>query len=149
LTIASPLDPHKANTITFDMVAVDVGIENPQFACIECHYGDPEDKMSAAATGYGPKVLTFYEMDLGVNHVKRQYCTPVEDTAHMLIQVPGGNDGPSGIIVCSSGLLVYKKMNHEDITVNVPLRKDQLVEKGLYFNCSSSLCLKNQLFFIV
>ena len=29
LTISSPLEAHKPHTITFDMIGVDVGIENP------------------------------------------------------------------------------------------------------------------------
>ena len=42
LTISSPLESHKNNLITLAMVGVDVGIENPQFACLEIDYGDVE-----------------------------------------------------------------------------------------------------------
>lgn len=38
LTISSPLEAHKANTITFYSVGVDVGFENPNFACLEIDY---------------------------------------------------------------------------------------------------------------
>ena len=38
LTISSPLEAHKANTITFHTVGVDVGFENPVFACLEVDY---------------------------------------------------------------------------------------------------------------
>ena len=38
LTISSPLEAHKANTITFTTVGVDVGFENPIFACLEVDY---------------------------------------------------------------------------------------------------------------
>lgn len=38
LTISSPLEAHKANTITFHTVGVDVGFENPLFACLEVDY---------------------------------------------------------------------------------------------------------------
>ena len=34
LTISSPLEAHKANTIVFDCCGVDVGFENPTFACL-------------------------------------------------------------------------------------------------------------------
>lgn len=37
----------------------------------------------------------------GLNHVLRKWSTPVEATANVLIPVPGGNDGPSGVLVCS------------------------------------------------
>jgi len=35
LTISSPLEAHKAHTIVYSMCGVDVGFENPIFACIE------------------------------------------------------------------------------------------------------------------
>ncbi len=38
LTISSPLEAHKANTITFHTVGIDVGFENPVFACLEIDY---------------------------------------------------------------------------------------------------------------
>jgi hypothetical protein len=38
LTISSPLEAHKSNTIVYHMVGVDVGFENPTFACLEVDY---------------------------------------------------------------------------------------------------------------
>ena len=38
LTISSPLEAHKNNTILYDAVGVDVGFENPTFACLEFDY---------------------------------------------------------------------------------------------------------------
>ena len=38
LTISSPLEAHKSNTLVFHMVGVDVGFENPTFACLEVDY---------------------------------------------------------------------------------------------------------------
>lgn len=38
LTISSPLEAHKANTIVYNIVGVDVGFENPTFACLEIDY---------------------------------------------------------------------------------------------------------------
>ena len=53
LTISSPLEAHKANTIHFSIVAVDVGFDNPVFACIELDYteadADPTVRAAAAA----------------------------------------------------------------------------------------------------
>ena len=51
LTISSPLDAHKPHMLTLAMVGVDVGIENPQFACLEIDYGDPDTNYSAVSTG--------------------------------------------------------------------------------------------------
>lgn len=45
LTISSPLEAHKANTITFHTVGVDVGFENPVFACLEVDYEVREEEV--------------------------------------------------------------------------------------------------------
>ena len=47
LTISSPLEAHKASMLAFAMCGVDVGYENPKFACIELSYAD------AGAVGLG------------------------------------------------------------------------------------------------
>ena len=123
LTISSPLEAFKPHVITLDMVGIDVGIENPQFACLEIDYGDLDQNFSAVNTGNFQKTLTFYEMDLGLNHVIRKHIFPVDKTAHMLIQVPGDN-GPSGIIVVCEDFLVYKRADHNEIKCYIPLRLD-------------------------
>ena len=38
LTISSPLEAHKHHTLCYAMVGVDVGFENPTFACLEFDY---------------------------------------------------------------------------------------------------------------
>ncbi len=38
LTISSPLEAHKSYSICFGVVGVDVGFENPTFACLEVDY---------------------------------------------------------------------------------------------------------------
>jgi splicing factor 3B subunit 3 len=38
LTISSPLEAHKAHTLVFGIVGIDVGFENPMFACLELDY---------------------------------------------------------------------------------------------------------------
>ena len=42
LTISSPLEAHKSNTIHFSPVGMDVGFENPVFAVIELDYEDAD-----------------------------------------------------------------------------------------------------------
>jgi splicing factor 3B subunit 3 len=34
--------------------------------------------------------LTFYELDLGLNHVVRKWTEPVDNGANLLLMVPGG-----------------------------------------------------------
>ena len=82
LTISSPLEAHKANTYTYYIVGVDVGFENPLFACLEMDY----EEMDASATAETPsQFLTYYELDLGLNHVVRKYNEALDDTANLLI----------------------------------------------------------------
>ncbi len=35
-------------------------------------------------------MLTFYELDLGLNHVVRKWSEPTDPRANLLVQVPGG-----------------------------------------------------------
>lgn len=42
LTISSPLEAHKSNTLCYHMVGVDVGFENPMFACLEIDYEEAD-----------------------------------------------------------------------------------------------------------
>jgi splicing factor 3B subunit 3 len=113
LRISSPLDAHKNHTIVFSTCGLDVGYENPLFACIESVYDHANPS----------KTLTIYEMDLGVNHVTRKYAEPVPESAHLLIPVPGGSDGPGGCLIClSEGVIIYKKLGQTNITCNIPKR---------------------------
>lgn len=38
LTISSPLEAHKSHTLVYHIVGMDVGFENPMFACLEMDY---------------------------------------------------------------------------------------------------------------
>ena len=111
LVISSPLEAHKANTLTLCMVPLDNGLENPQFACLEINYGEPDEPDAAVVTGKTQKNLVIYEVDLGLNHVIRKHAEVVPDTAHALIAVPGGdlNQGPGGVLVACENYLIYKK----------------------------------------
>lgn len=42
LTISSPLEAHKSNTVCSDMVGVDSGFDNPLFAVLEVEYDEVE-----------------------------------------------------------------------------------------------------------
>ena len=67
LTISSPLEAHKAKNILFDVVGIDVGFENPVFACLELDYADVDIDPSGEALAESEKYLTFYELDLGMS----------------------------------------------------------------------------------
>lgn len=46
LTISSPLEAHKTETIIFSVVGVDVGFDNPIFALIELEYKEADQDPS-------------------------------------------------------------------------------------------------------
>ena len=96
LTISSPLEAHKSNTFVYHCVGVDVGFENPMFACLEVDYEEVDNDPTGEVAAKLPMTLTFYELDLGLNHVVRKYSEGLEEHGNFLISVPGGNDGPSG-----------------------------------------------------
>ncbi|CAL1135370.1 unnamed protein product, partial [Cladocopium goreaui] len=126
LTISSPLEAHKSYTLVYAMVGMDVGFENPLFASIELSYEEVDKDPHAEPP---QKMLTLYEMDLGLNHVTRKFADAVDHSAHALIAVPGGVDGPSGVLVCCENCLVYKKQGHPDVVCAIPRRLEMAQEK--------------------
>ena len=54
-------------------VGVDVGFDNPIFACIELDYADADQDPTGEAAEETEKNLTYYELDLGLNHVIRKW----------------------------------------------------------------------------
>ncbi|XP_015777088.1 PREDICTED: splicing factor 3B subunit 3-like [Acropora digitifera] len=124
LTISSPLEAHKSHTLVYHVVGVDVGFENPMFACLEMDYEDADSDPTGEAVHTTQQTLTFYELDLGLNHVVRKYSEPLEEHGNLLISVPGGNDGPSGVLVCSENYITYKNFGDQaDIRMPIPRRK--------------------------
>ena len=140
--------------LTLAMVGVDVGIENPQFACLEIDYGDIEQSFSAVNTGNIQKTLTFYEMDLGLNHVIRKHIIPVDISAHMLIAVPG-DDGPGGILVVCEDYILYKRVDHEQRKCFYPVRQDTRIAqkfndgRKLFITSSATFSQGSVFFFII
>lgn len=91
MTISSPLEAHKSTTFVYHVVGVDVGFENPMFASLEVDYEDADNDPTGEAAIKAQQTLTFYELDLGLNHVVRKYSEPLEEHANLLISVPGEN----------------------------------------------------------
>lgn len=123
LTISSPLEAHKASTLVHHIVGLDVHFENPMFACLEVDYEEADNDVTGEVAARTPMSLTFYELDLGLNHVVRKYSEPIEEHANLLISVPGGKDGPSGVLICSENYLTYKNLGDQpDIRCPIPRR---------------------------
>lgn len=123
LTISSPLEAHKGFTIVYDILGLDVGFDNPVFACLEFDYEDADSDPTGEALEDTQQTLTFYELDLGLNHVVRKQSDPLETMANKLIGVPGGSDGPGGVIVCFEGLITYRNLGDQPpVSVRIPRR---------------------------
>ncbi|XP_050301727.1 splicing factor 3B subunit 3 isoform X1 [Anthonomus grandis grandis] len=151
LTISSPLEAHKSNTLVYHIVGVDVGYENPLFACLEIDYEESDIDPTGEAAQKTQQTLTFYELDVGVNHVVRKYSEPLEEHANFLVTVPGGDDGPSGVLICSENYLTYKNLGDQhDIRCPIPRRRNDLddPERGMIFICSATHKTKSMFFFL-
>lgn len=62
-----------------------------------CHQEADNDPSGDAAQAT-QQTLTFYELDLGLNHVVRKYSEPLEDHGSLLIQ---GRNAQSPEVACS------------------------------------------------
>jgi splicing factor 3B subunit 3 len=125
LTISSPLEAHRAQTVVFSMCGVHVtGYDNPVFACIEASYDENEDAPEDPATGavVTSKHLVFYELDHGINTVTRVWSTPVDPGANMVLSVPGDAKRPGGVIVCAEDLVSYYARDQTPLHVPLPRR---------------------------
>ncbi|VDN50378.1 unnamed protein product [Dracunculus medinensis] len=152
LTISSPLEAHKTHCLCYSVVGVDVGFENPTFACLEVDYEEADHDSSGHLASKFPQTLTFYELDLGLNHVVRKYAEPLVDKGNILISVPGGQDGPSGVIVCCENYLVYKNLGDQpDIKCPIPRRRNELddCDRNVLIVCTATHKTKLMYFFLV
>ncbi|GAK61911.1 pre-mRNA-splicing factor rse1 [Moesziomyces antarcticus] len=160
LTISSPLEAHRPNGIIHHIVGVDVGFENPLFACLEVDYSESDRDASGRAFEEAEKTLTYYELDLGLNHVVRRWAEPVDPRSNLLIQVPGGYnqnqekwDGPSGVLVCSEDYITYKHQDQPEHRVPIPKRLNPIERpnerRGTLIVASVLHKMKNAFFFLV
>ncbi|GJT26036.1 splicing factor 3B subunit 3-like protein [Tanacetum coccineum] len=141
LTISSPLETHKSCTVTYSIVGVDCGWDNPVFAALELDYSEPHQG----------KHLRFYELDLGLNNVYRKLSQRVDDGANMLVAVPGGGDGPSGVLVCAENFVIYKNQDpgHPDVCAVIPRRLILPSECGRVLIVSATLHIHKSMFFFL
>ncbi|OAA73888.1 pre-mRNA splicing factor RSE1 [Cordyceps fumosorosea ARSEF 2679] len=123
LTISSPLEAHKPGVLVIAMTALDVGYANPVFAALEIEYTEVDQDSTGEALSEVETQLVYYELDLGLNHVVRKWSDPVDPTASLLFQVPGGNDGPSGVLVCGEENITYRHSNQDALRVPIPRRR--------------------------
>jgi len=149
LTISSPLEAHKSHNLVFSIVGMDCGFDNPIFAAIELDYADADQDPTGEAASMAQKHLTFYELDLGLNHVVRKWSDPVDNGANLLIAVPGGGDGPGGVLVCAENFIIYKNQDHEEVRAVIPRRSDLPGDKGVLIVAYATHKKKAYSFFLV
>lgn len=152
LTISSPLEANKSNTLVYHMVGIDVAFDNPIFACLEIDYEEVDADPTGEAVQNTRQTLTFYEVDFGLNHVVRKYSEPLEEHANSLITVPGDKDGPGGVLICSENYITYKNQGEQpDIRCPIPRRRNDLddPERGMILVCSATHKTKSMFFFLV
>lgn len=102
------------------------------------------------AAGEAQKHLTFYELDLGLNHVVRKWSDPVDNGANLLIPVPGGDsEGPGGVLVCAENYIIFKNEGHEDIRAVIPRRSSLSEERGVLIVSYATHKQKSLIFFFV
>ncbi|KAI1427344.1 hypothetical protein F5Y12DRAFT_712142 [Xylaria sp. FL1777] len=109
ITISSPLEAHRHATFVFSLVALDVGYANPVFVALETDCSEI-DQDSSGQTSLDAE-LVYYELDLGLNHVVLKWSESADPTSSLLFQVPGRNDGPSGVLVCAEESVTYRHSN--------------------------------------
>ncbi|GJE94388.1 DDB1 family protein [Phanerochaete sordida] len=158
LTISSPLEAHKNNAVIHHIVGLDVGFENPTFAALEVDYTESDQDPSGEAFNNAEKLLTYYELDLGLNHVVRKWSEPTDPRANLLVQVPGGQlsasdryDGPSGVLVCCEDHIIYRHMDAPQHRVPIPRRRHPLEDKerGLIITAAVMHKMKGAFFFLL
>ncbi|KAG8501489.1 hypothetical protein CXB51_003974 [Gossypium anomalum] len=149
LTISSPLEAHKSHTIVYSICGVDCGFDNPIFASIELDYSEADQDSTGQAANEAQKHLTFYELDLGLNHVSRKWSEQVDNGANMLVTVPGGGDGPSGVLVCAENFVIYKNQGHPDVRAVIPRRADLPAERGVLIVSAATHKQKSMFFFLL
>ena len=117
LTLSSPLESHRPGYLCQGLVALDSGLEHhPAFATIEFDFAELDSKQ--AETPKTPieldkstlsKHLCYYELDQGLNNVVRKWSEPIVFDSQMIIPVPGGLDGPGGVLIFSPGRICYHR----------------------------------------
>ncbi|KAG8934150.1 pre-mRNA-splicing factor rse1 [Tulasnella sp. 417] len=158
LTISSPLEAHKSHAIIHHIIGVDVGFDNPMFAALEVDYSESDQDPTGEAFNNAEKMLTFYELDLGLNHVVRKWSEPTDNRANLLVQVPGGRsgntgdfDGPSGVLICCEDHIIWRDMDSPQHRVPIPRRDNPLADpnRGIIIVATVMHKMRGAFFFLL
>ena len=67
----------------------------------------------------------------------------------MLLTVPGGDDGPSGVLICGENWVSYKNQGHVEVRAPLPRRRDLPRERGLLITTGTMHKQKDLFFFLL
>eukprot|EP00127_Corallochytrium_limacisporum_P002266 Clim_evm54s109 gene=Clim_evmTU54s109 len=109
LVVSSPVEAHRPHVATIDLVAVDVGFENPCFVALEINLEDDKSNVDRTKSTDCIQNLNTYELDLGLNSVVRKRTIALQSPgdsqgrrATKLISIPAkdAEGSGSGVLVC-------------------------------------------------
>ena len=153
LTISSPLEAHKSNTICFAIVGVDVGFENPTYACLEMDYEEADNDPSgeaAAKAQQNPHLLRTRPRSQSRPFASSP--SPWVNSAIFSSPSRAAMTVPSGVLVFCENYIVYKNLGDQpDIRCPIPRRRNDLddPERGMLIVCAATHRTKSMFFFIV
>jgi splicing factor 3B subunit 3 len=67
----------------------------------------------------------------------------------MLISVPGGNNGPGGVLVCAENWIIWQNLDQDEVRAPIPRRAGTPDEKGLLITSYTMHKSKNLFFFLL
>ena len=131
LTLSSPLESHRPGHLCQALIALDSGLEHhPAFATIEYDFGELDNKQLESPKSPIPidlekekKQLCYYELDQGLNTVVRKWSEPIPFESQIIIPVPGGSDGPGGVLIFSPGKIIHHRPGSSSPVVVLSLPK--------------------------
>ena len=150
LRLSSPLEAHRPGHLCEALVAVDAGVEHhPAFAAIEVDYGEADEAQAqqpkTPLEGHQVlKQLVYYELDQGLNQIVRKWSEPLPEDATGLLAVPGGSDGPGGVVVLGLSELQYRRPQRPVVSLSLP---SQL--SGSFVTATCLVKVKNVFFFLL
>ncbi|KXT17476.1 hypothetical protein AC579_5690 [Pseudocercospora musae] len=153
ILISSPHEANQWGSLCFAICALDTGWEPPIFAALEVEYTEAESDPSGEAYERREKQLVYYTVDMGLNHVVKTWSEPVDYSANMLIGVPGGQNGPSGVLVCCEDRIYYKHDKAASLAIPIPRRKgateDPNRKRHIVASCLHLAASRREFFFLL
>jgi splicing factor 3B subunit 3 len=79
----------------------------------------------------------------------RKWSEPIDNGANLLVPVPGGGDGPGGVIICAENFVIYRNEGHEEVRTVIPRRSSLPVDRGVLIVSFAMHKIKSLFFFLL